>query len=61
MSYARTPPKVGNECGRACLSLGKSCRKCWVDCYRKGWESRRVTRDNARLVAEAEARRLKGA
>jgi hypothetical protein len=40
------------ECLEAIWSEGKSCKGCWVECYRKGWPKKQVDADNARLVAE---------
>lgn len=45
-------PPGENECQEVVNSNGRACRKCKVDCYRKGWLKPEVDRDNARFVAE---------
>ena len=39
------------ECMQVIWSEGRSCSKCWVACYRKGWSKAKVDVDNRRLVA----------
>ena len=39
------------ECYEACWSEGRSCKKCWVKCYRAGWSKKQVDADNKALVA----------
>jgi len=41
------------ECWEAIWTVGKSCRKCWVEeCYRRGWFKSQVDEDNRRLVED---------
>lgn len=40
------------ECPEAVNSIGRSCRKCEVDCYRRGWSKTSVDFDNAKLCRE---------
>ena len=48
----RSPPG-DTECLECIWSQGRSCRVCYrEDCYRRGWDKRRVDRDNAELVRE---------
>jgi len=55
MSYAthlcdfRSEPS-DTECWEAAWSMGRSCKRCYRDCYRKGWDKRRVLADNVELV-----------
>jgi hypothetical protein len=48
----RQPPRAGAECLAAIWTQGRSCRACWVVCYRQGWSAQQATRDNAQLVRE---------
>lgn len=47
------------ECREAINSQGGACRKCTVDCRRRGWSKEEFTADNARLVAETRLRNAK--
>ncbi len=49
-------PAAGHECMEAINTQGRSCRKCEVDCYRRGWSADVATADNKRLVAEKRLR-----
>lgn len=46
-----TPPG-DKECLEVIWSNGRACRKCEVDCYRRGWLKAAVDRDNARFIAK---------
>ena len=53
MNHHRKQPTDKFECLEAVWSQGRACKRCFVsDCYRQGWEKRRVDADNARLVRE---------
>jgi hypothetical protein len=49
-------PPGESECMEAVNSQGSSCRKCEVDCYRKGWSKEAVTRDNAFRIMKKNGR-----
>lgn len=38
------------ECWEVVWSMGRSCKGCYRDCYRRGWDEKRVLADNAELV-----------
>jgi hypothetical protein len=57
LCHHRTAPHPGHECLEACWSQGRSCRTCWVTCYRQGWRKTQVDADNARLVQLTRAQR----
>ena len=43
---------VETECREGIWSEGKSCKECYVDCYRAGWTQRKVLKDNDKRVKE---------
>jgi len=47
----RTEP-AEKECLAAVWSQGRECKRCPVECYRRGWSHQNVTIDNAKRVAE---------
>lgn len=53
----RTEPGE-KECLAAIWSQGRECKRCPVECYRRGWEHRAVTLDNAARVAKKNGRAL---
>lgn len=53
-----SPPTDEHECQEAVWSEGRSCRRCEVDCYRKGWQPDAVSIDNKARVAKNRGSRL---
>lgn len=45
-----SPPTDEEECHEAIWSQGGACKKCSVDCYRRGWSKELVTVDNCARV-----------
>jgi len=45
LCHFRTVP-ADKECLEAIWSQGRSCRTCFVTCYRRGWLKAQVDRDN---------------
>ena len=43
------PPTADRECLEAIWSQGRSCKRCPVDCYRRGWSKGLVDVDNQSL------------
>ena len=41
----RTPPTVAAECHKAMCTEGKACKRCLVECYRRGWDRGQVLVD----------------
>lgn len=67
MTYAirlcdhRSPPGE-TECWEMLWSKARSCRRCYVDCYRRGWSASLVLADNKERVkrrTRADARKKK--
>ena len=54
-------PGADGECWEAIWSLGKACKKCDHECYRAGWDKKRVDEDNQRLVERCDEGRWQGA
>ena len=52
LCHFRTEPNEYRECLEACWSKGQSCEKCFVSCYRVGWNVFDVVADNKKLVKE---------
>ncbi len=52
----RTVPAIGAECREMLWSEGRACRRCPVDCYRRGWKRVQVFADNARMIEERRRR-----
>ncbi|KKN07728.1 hypothetical protein LCGC14_1064060 [marine sediment metagenome] len=50
--HHRTPPTDNAECMEMLWSGGRACKRCWVECYRRGWEYRAVLADNQARVKE---------
>jgi len=54
--YFATPPTADSECPEAVWSLGKSCKRCPMTCYRQGMSAGQVREDNRKLVEAKNAR-----
>lgn len=49
-TFARQPDEE-RECLEAIWSVGRACKKCVSDCYRRGWPKWAVDTDNKILVS----------
>ena len=48
------------ECWEVVWSGGRSCKRCYRECYRKGWDKARVMADNAERVRRRNEREANG-
>ena len=49
LDYFRSEPGE-TECLTAIWSEGRSCKDCWIECYRRGWKKPAVDADNRAMV-----------